>query len=216
MRITTIKGYDFFEATSAFQKSIRRGDETTALFFMAEFFNSGYDEYLWKRLKIIVSEDIGLAEPVLPATIAALYGWYQELKKENKEGRGERMYLTHAVLLCVRAKKSRIVDGALVYTWRWHHETKIDVPDYAYDKHNMKGKSMGRGNDHFWTEGVKCENFHPQPGEEEMMKKAKAWMDKHPKISFRPNKKGTITQRVMSTSAKSGEINFNDDTELDD
>ena len=71
-QMTTKKGYDFFEVSSTLQKSIRRGDEETALFFMVELVNSSYDEYVWKRLKIIASEDVGLAEPMMPATIGLL------------------------------------------------------------------------------------------------------------------------------------------------
>jgi hypothetical protein len=97
---TTRKGYDLFEVASAFQKSVRRGDEETAMYFAVELFESGYDEYLWKRMKIITSEDVGLAEPALPATIGALYAMYvDQKKKKDAANRPERLFLVHAVLL---------------------------------------------------------------------------------------------------------------------
>jgi hypothetical protein len=33
-----------------------------------------------------------------------------------------------------------------------------EIPDYAYDKHTMKGKRLGRGANHFRKEGAKLEN----------------------------------------------------------
>ena len=34
-----------------------------------------------------------------------------------------------------------------------------DVPDYALNKHTLRGKQLKRGHDHFWTEGAKIENI---------------------------------------------------------
>lgn len=172
MKLTTKKGHGFFEVTSAFQKAIRRNEEATALYFMVELFNSGYDEYAWKRIKIMASEDIGLAEPTMPATIQALYQSYTELKKDNKENKPERMFLTHAVLLLCRAKKSRLVDYALIKIWREHDSLTLPIPDYAYDMHNTRGKQMGRGIDHFYNDGTVLANHNPQPGEEQMKAQA--------------------------------------------
>lgn len=164
----TVKGYDLFECASAFQKSVRRGEEEIALYFAVELFNSGNDAYLWKRMFVILSEDIGLAEPHLPATIRALYDTYLELKKKNDEKhRPEKLMLIHAVLLMVRAKKSRLVDWALCAAFLDHDETNMPIPDYALDKHTQKGKAMGRGWDHFFTEGSKLNNTDLQPGEKE-------------------------------------------------
>jgi hypothetical protein len=63
------------------------------------------------------------------------------------------LFLTHAVLLLCEAKKSRMIDWTLL----------------AYDKHNAEGRRMGRGLDHFVTDGAKLENHHPHPMEVEML-----------------------------------------------
>ncbi len=170
-RIETKRAYEFFEVSSAFQKAIRRGDEEVALYFTVELYNSGFDEYLWKRIKIICSEDIGLAEPFLPMTMQALYRMYVDQKKKNDtKHQPEKLFLIHAVLLLVRAKKSRLVDWALITYF--DIAEKLPIPDYAYDKHNRKGKAMGRGLDHFWTEGSKLSPHTPLPREEEYKDKA--------------------------------------------
>jgi replication-associated recombination protein RarA len=167
-QLRTAKGYDLMEVASAVQKSIRRGEEDTALYFAVELFESGFDEYLWKRMKIITSEDVGLAEPLMPATIHALYQSYQEQKKKKDEKhRPERLFLIHAVLLLCRAKKSRLVDWTLIHYWNAHPVEDRDIPDYAYDKHTSKGRSLGRGNAHFFTEGSALSNHAEQPEEAE-------------------------------------------------
>jgi replication-associated recombination protein RarA len=206
MQITTKKGYDFFPATSAFQKAIRRSDEETALYFAVEFFNSGYDEYLWRRMKIIMSEDIGLAEPNFPAVIQGLYQSYLEQKKDNKENKPERLFLIHAVILMCRSKKSRLVDWQVIKLWREHDSKDYAIPDYAFDMHNMKGKRMGRGIDHFYEEGSMLKNYVPQEGEEEAKKQAKVLHEQVPgKLKFADLKKGRMTQRDLSFNGTNDE-----------
>jgi replication-associated recombination protein RarA len=169
----TQKGYEFFEVSSAFQKSIRRGDEDVALFMAVELENSNFGEYAWKRMRIIASEDVGLAEPLMPANIHALYEMYKEQKKKKDDKSGsERLFLIHAVLLLCRARKSRLVDWAIIALWKEHPKRRLDIPDYAYDKHNQKGRSMGRGLKHFYEEGTKLENHMPLDREEAFKKRA--------------------------------------------
>jgi replication-associated recombination protein RarA len=199
MIITTVNGYGFFEASSAVQKAIRRGDEPTAMYFAVELFNSGYDEYLWKRMKIIASEDVGLANNNTAAVVHALYTSYKELQKDGKDGKPERVFFTHAVLMLVKAPKSRYVDLRQIAAWRAHDKTKMIIPDYAYDKHTLTGKRMGRGLDHFYSEGTHCENFHPQPGELALVDIVKQLVAENPgKLSFKGIKKGSITQQKIS------------------
>lgn len=158
MLLKTTNGYHFSEVASAFQKSIRRGIEQEALYWGTELDQSGYGEYVWKRMRIIVSEDIGLAEPMLPAVIWSLYQmWVAQRKKKDEKHHPERLFLIHGILLLVRAKKSRIVDHATViyYSGNLPH---LEIPDYALDKHTMRGRRMKRGFEHFFTEGMKLEN----------------------------------------------------------
>jgi replication-associated recombination protein RarA len=171
--IQTRNGYEFFQVSSAFQKAIRRGDEDVALYFAAELFNSGYDEYLWKRIKIITSEDVGLAEPFLPMTVQALYRMYSDQrKKRDEKHQPEKLFLIHAVLLLVRANKSRLVDWALICAFEENRSAKPDIPDYAFDMHARRGKAMGRGIDHFWSEGTRLDPHTELPREDEYRKKA--------------------------------------------
>ena len=163
----TIKGYDMFEASSAFQKAIRRCDEPQALFWMAEFYDSGKAEYLWKRMMVIVAEDIGLAEPSLHTHLRELYLSYQWMLEKNDKKKSERLFLTQAVLMLVRSRKSRLVDWALNVAWDAHHETHMEIPDYAIDIHSRRGKQMGKTINNFLNEGSHLENHRELPQEHE-------------------------------------------------
>jgi replication-associated recombination protein RarA len=174
--IKTVNGYDFFECSSAMQKSIRRGMEDEAMFWAVELFNSGFVEYVWKRLKIISSEDIGLANETISSEIQALYEMHKELaKKKEDKNQPWRLMLTHAVLKLCRSAKSRTVDWALMYYWGCHQFRQRPVPDVALDKHNDRGKKMGRGWKHFFDEGTHLVSNPIPITEDEYRELAKKW-----------------------------------------
>ena len=172
--IKTRKGYDFFECSSALQKCIRRGLEQEAMFWAVELYDSNFGEYVWKRLRIMTSEDVGLAEPGIAAEIWALYEMYKEqAKKKEDKNEPQRLFLTHAVLLLCRARKSRLIDWTLLYNWLTHPYRHPPIPDIALDKHNERGRKLGRGWAHFFDIGTWLGNHIPVAGEYEMREKAK-------------------------------------------
>jgi replication-associated recombination protein RarA len=154
MLLKTANSYMFSEVASAFQKSIRRGLEEEALYWGTELDKSGYGEYAWKRMRIIVSEDIGLAEPVMPAVLWSLYQmWLAQRKKKDEKHNPERLFLVHGILLLVRAKKSRIVDHATItyYAGALPHQ---EIPDYAQGQaHDARASHGARGKTTFSRRG---------------------------------------------------------------
>ncbi|AUB36113.1 Replication-associated recombination protein RarA [Nostoc flagelliforme CCNUN1] len=158
--ISTVNGYDLGECVSAFQKCIRRGDEDGALYWAAEIYKSGYRQYPWKRLLVIVSEDIGIAAPGLAAEIFALCqtaDWFK--KNVGKEDDHDALFLTHAIILACRAPKCRMNDHAVcLYFYSKTPLAKRQVPDAALDMHTRRGRSMKRGVEHFWEEAAHLEN----------------------------------------------------------
>ena len=182
-KLLTQKNYDFWEASSALQKSIRRGDEDGALFWATELDKSGFGEYVFKRLKIIASEDVGLAEPLLPAVLESLYSnWVVQRKKKDTD-HSESLFLVHAVVLLVRARKSRMLDHAAIFYYNNDDDLR-EVPDYALDKHTLRGRNMGRSFAHFFEEGAKLEN--PAPLEDPYEGRAKEFLlqrKKRPSLS---------------------------------
>jgi hypothetical protein len=155
-RLTTRHGHDLDVAVSALQKAIRRSHVDDAAYWSMELFDR-YPAYLWRRLKIILSEDIGIADPTLPAVIDALHSTYTEQRQEEAKrgGNGGRLPTLHAVVLMASAKKSRMVNHALI-----HHtagdleELYRDPPDWALDRHTKRGRQMGRDMEHFFEEAA--------------------------------------------------------------
>jgi replication-associated recombination protein RarA len=165
--VKTLNGYEFFECSSALQKSIRRGLEDDALFWAVELSKSNFNEYIWKRLKIISSEDVGFADPLISSEINSLYQMWKDLaKKKDDKHYPERLFLVHAVIMLSRAKKSRYVDWQTCYAFGCHESRFRPIPDFALDKHTKSGRKLGRSMAHFIEEGCKLENFHPVPEEE--------------------------------------------------
>jgi replication-associated recombination protein RarA len=139
----TRHGHRLDEATSALQKAVRRGLLDDALYWTVEMFGR-YPHHVWRRLKVITSEDIGLAEPDLPATIDALHRAFEE-QRGDKRGDG-LLYTLHATALLTRAKKSRLVDHALTWFTRGPREAQHrEPPDHALDEHTARGRELGAG-----------------------------------------------------------------------
>lgn len=157
-RVTTVGGHCLPEAVSAFQKSVRRGQVDDALYWGVDMYMTGYHEYAWKRMKIMCSEDIGPANPTLPAVIHALYqSFVEQHKKKDFANAPERLFFCHAIVLLAQSPKSRIIDHALLHHFLKHTTAKRAIPDYALDKHTQRGKKMGRGIEHFFDEGIKLD-----------------------------------------------------------
>jgi replication-associated recombination protein RarA len=151
----TGRGYDVRECVSAYQKAIRRSQVDDALYWGAELYKAGYPDWAWKRLRIIASEDVGVAAPAgFQADIEALYARYVDFKRKlgTRASADEGLFwFTHATILAANAPKSRLVDLAFM-----HHASdsvpRREIPDEALDVHTRAGKARGRGWQHFLDE----------------------------------------------------------------
>lgn len=149
----TAGGHQVFEVVSALQKSIRRGQMDDALYWATDLHYSGYDAWLWKRLLVITSEDVGPAWREGPTVIRSLFeNWKDVHKKPNNAG---PIYWGHAVFLLCRQGKTRVVDHALSVHLAAHDELHREIPDYALDMHTARGKGLSRGIDFFLAEAAK-------------------------------------------------------------
>ncbi len=146
---------------SAMIKSIRRGLIDDAVYWASCVYACGNETNIWRRIFIHLSEDIGLADIHLPATIKALYDNYLILKNSDKapyemDG-AELLPMIHAVMLLANAKKSRAVDNAITVHFKSHRQDK-EIPDYAFDYHSPLGRRMGRDLKHFFDIAAHIEN----------------------------------------------------------
>lgn len=95
-------GDQHYDTISAFHKSIRGCDPDAALYYLARMLQSGEDAlYIARRLVVVASEDIGLADnSMLPLAIAAYTA-------AEKVGMPEaRINLAHATVAMALSKKS--------------------------------------------------------------------------------------------------------------
>jgi len=137
----TKNGYNLDEVVSALQKSIRRGMEEESLYWAIELAKSGYGQYLWRRLGVIVSEDIGLAEPIAPVIINSLAENCKRCTKSWKDP--EVLPIAHAVLYLCRCHKNREVDDYIEYVMLKIKEGyKVKIPKWALDVHTDEGKKL--------------------------------------------------------------------------
>lgn len=103
------KGENHYNVISAFIKSMRGGDATAALYYLARMLQAGEDpKFIARRMVIFASEDIGLAAP------AALNLAVSTFLAVERIGMPEAQYnLFHCASVLAKAQKSREVAEAM-------------------------------------------------------------------------------------------------------
>lgn len=152
MNLTTQSGYPLLEVISALQKEIRRGNEENAMYWALELVPH-FEAYLWRRLIVIVNEDIGIANPFLLQLVPTQREVYNEFREQGRDG-SARLALANVILLMCRSPKSRVADHfqCAVNQDRLHGK-HLEIPDHALDKHTARGRKMKRGTAHWLAEG---------------------------------------------------------------
>jgi replication-associated recombination protein RarA len=156
--LVTPGGYRCDEVVSALQKSVRRGLERESLYWATELDLAGFADYLWRRLRIIASEDVGVAAPEVAVQVRALSENFADQRRHNAKSKtgsrsGERLFIVQAVILLVRAPKSRMIDHCVMALYEGERPA-IEIPDFAIDMHTRRGRALGRGADHFFDVGA--------------------------------------------------------------
>ena len=169
----TPNGHQVDEVASGLQWFIRQGDYDNALYCAAEIVHhiggedhSGYT-FIWNRLLIIASEDVGLADPMAAPLVLSLYGTYLALKDQGKF-RESLLQMTQAIFTLAYTQKSRMMDtatiaffSALKVSLQKRRELPTEaviarqsfreLPDVVFDKHTTEGRvRRKRGSQHFW------------------------------------------------------------------
>lgn len=168
--IKLIDNYQFDETASALQKSIRRSVEYDACYYAFILHESGLYKYVWKRLLIIASEDVGLATPEAAQIVHSLQqSYHYAITSVNRPKNDSLVFIFEAVLYLCRAKKTREVDS-LVNLIRTRHEQgeRLPVPEYAKDFHTRAGRAK-LGN---WQDG----------SEAEIAERHRLWFDEYSRV----------------------------------
>ena len=153
---TSKSGYRYDELASAIQKCIRRGWEELAMFFAIDMVESGNVGYLWRRLTIMASEDIGIADPFAAVLVNALRSNAEVSRgAASKETLNDQLEpLAEVIMYLCRTKKSRVCDDFMCYVNRKRERGwKPEIPDVAIDMHTEAGRKKGRGELYFCQEG---------------------------------------------------------------
>ncbi|KAK1751189.1 hypothetical protein QBC47DRAFT_392409 [Echria macrotheca] len=101
-------GDQHYDTISAFHKSVRGSDPDAALYYLARMLQSGEDPlFIARRMVVIASEDVGLADNTLLPLATAAYTATQQIGMPEA-----RIPLAHcAVALCLAPKSTRAYRG---------------------------------------------------------------------------------------------------------
>lgn len=172
--VFTVSGYQYDETISALQKTIRRGDEISAMYWAIEL-EGKFSNELWNRLEVISHEDIGITSMDVIMFVRTCKTQYLEFQERDSGSR--RLMLSNAILAMCRAEKTRVADHFNIFSYRRTVDDRKDIPDFAKDVHTRAGEKLGRGWDHFFTECTYLQTGlgpNEDPYREEAIRKVKA------------------------------------------
>ena len=154
-RITTRNGLAGDEVISSLQKCIRRGLVEDACKFAYEMYITSpqMEDKLWRRLVTITVEDIGMGDVNAPILINTL----NEMRKNYAYADGDRpIFFIHAIrylCACQKDRSSDLLKNIVIKSFAMGFIPEI--PDFALDKHTIRGAKMGRDSFHFLNEASK-------------------------------------------------------------
>jgi putative ATPase len=136
------QGDQHYDVTSAFIKSVRGSDADAALHYLARMIEAGEDpRFIARRLVILASEDIGLADPTALTTAVAAAQAVQLIGMPEA-----RLNLAQATIALAVAPKSNAVIKAIDAASADVRAGKIGpVPAHLRDAHYPGAKKVGHG-----------------------------------------------------------------------
>ncbi|MEN9261324.1 MAG: AAA family ATPase [Thermostichus sp. HHBFW_bins_43] len=130
-----------FDSISAFIKSVRGSDPDAALYWLARMIHAGEDpRFLFRRMGILASEDVGLADPQAIVVVNACAATF------DRVGLPEGHYaLAHAALYLATAPKSNSVLGFFEALRAVEQTYSDEVPNHLKDSNRDKKGDPGSG-----------------------------------------------------------------------
>jgi putative ATPase len=147
-------GDQHYDTISAFHKSVRGSDPDAALYYLARMLQSGEDpRYIARRMVVIASEDVGLADnTMLPLAMAAY-------DAAEKIGMPEaRINLAHVTVALALAKKSTRAYRGLNNAYAALKEPGIaglPIPIHLRNAPTKMMKEMGYGKEYKYNPNCK-------------------------------------------------------------
>lgn len=145
-------GDQHYDVTSAFIKSVRGSDVDAALHYLARMLTAGEDpRFIARRLMILASEDIGIADPTALPTAVAAAQTVQLIGLPEAQ-----LTLAHATVHLATAPKSNAVTVALGAAMADIKAGKAGtVPAHLRDGHYAGAAALGH------AQGYKYAHDHP-------------------------------------------------------
>jgi len=144
-------GDQHYDVISAFIKSVRGSDVDAALHYLARMMEAGEDpRFIARRLMILASEDIGMADPsalqtaVMAAQAVALLGMPEA-----------RLTLAHATIHLSLSPKSNAITTAIDAAQAAVRSGRIGtVPPHLRDAHYPGARALGHGTGYIYPHDV--------------------------------------------------------------
>jgi putative ATPase len=136
------QGDQHYDVTSAFIKAVRGSDADAALHYLARMMEAGEDpRFIARRLVILASEDVGLADPTALTTAVAAAQAVQLIGMPEA-----RLNLAQATIALAVAPKSNAVTTAIEAASADVRAGKVGpVPAHLRDAHYGGAKTLGHG-----------------------------------------------------------------------
>ena len=155
---------EHYNTISAFIKSIRGGDPDAAVYWLAKMLIGGEDPlFIARRLVILASEDIGLADSRALMVATSTYTACERVGLPEAE-----LNLAHATLFLTLAPKSNSSTTALQAAKEAIQRGPIQkVPHHLRDAHHALAQQMGHGKDyhysHDYPEAISGQEYMENP-----------------------------------------------------
>lgn len=123
-------GDEHYHYASAFIKSMRGSDVDAALYWMSAMLDGGEDpNFIFRRMLIFASEDIGMADPYALTVVNAAHESFM------KTGMPEGLYfLAHAAIFLALSAKSNSTKSIFEISGIIENKGVLSVPDHLKDK----------------------------------------------------------------------------------
>ena len=181
---------EHYNTISAFIKSVRGSDTNAAIYYLARMLESGEDpRYIARRLCILASEDIGLAEPEAINIASSLINIIEFIGMP--EGRIPLAEVTIYLSLCPKSNSAyKAIDSAIRDI---RNGELYSIPNYLKDNNSASFDKKSEEEykyphnfpyhivkQNYLEKGIKKNYYNPVDiGEERELKKVYEWIMKH-------------------------------------
>jgi putative ATPase len=155
---------EHYDHASAMIKSIRGSDPDASLYWTFKMLQGGEDpRYIARRLTILASEDVGLANSHALTVATAAFEACEKIGMPECE-----YHLAHAVLYLATSPKSNSVTRAMHAVKKSLRDEPVQaVPLWLRDAHTKTNKALGHGKDylysHDYPSGISGQEFMLSP-----------------------------------------------------